>query len=279
MVAPDDRRRHTGLGEQPGQGHLRRWHVAGGGDLHDGIDDIEVRRLVVEVVGEGVGARAGRVTPTVTRPVPRQHPARQGAPRNAPHPLVEAERNHLALLLAVDQVVVVLHGDEPGPAVRLGGVLRLGELPGEHAAGPDVARLAGAHDVVQRLHRLLDGRPGIPAVDLIEVHVLHLEVLERRVDARQDVLATEAAAVFTRADRHEHLGGDDGFVPRQVLGHQLPGRHLAGAAGIGIRGVEEGDAALDGRPHDRLRCILVNDPRPVTAVPEAHHAQADPRDA
>ena len=182
----DDRRRDTGLGEQPGQGDLRRRHVAGGGDLHDGVDDVEVRRLVVEVVGEGVGARAGRESPTRSpRPVPGQHPTHQGAPRDAPHTLVEAERNHLALLHAVDQVVVVLHGDEPGPAVHVGGVLRLGELPRGHAAGTDVARLAGPYDVVQRLHRLLNGRAGIPAVDLIEVHVLHLEVLERGVDARR----------------------------------------------------------------------------------------------
>jgi hypothetical protein len=59
-----------------------------------------------------------------------------------------------------------------------GGVLRLGELPTEHAAGADVAGLPGAHHVVQCLHRLLNRRSRIPAVDLVQVDVVHAETAQ-----------------------------------------------------------------------------------------------------
>ena len=65
--------------------------------------------------------------------------------------------------------------DEPGPAVRSASVLRLGELPGPHRRRPDVARLAGLDDVVQRLHGLLDRDVRVAAVDLVQVDVVHAE--------------------------------------------------------------------------------------------------------
>ena len=71
----------------------------------------------------------------VAVPRPGQAAAGQRAPRDDADALVDAQRQHLPLLLAVEQVVVVLHGDEPGPAVALGDVLRLGELPGPHRRG------------------------------------------------------------------------------------------------------------------------------------------------
>jgi len=64
----------------------------------------------------------------------------------------------------------------------VGGVLELGELPGVHAAGAQVADLAGLHDVVQGLHGLLEGSVGIEAVDLVEVDVVGPEPGQRGVD-------------------------------------------------------------------------------------------------
>ena len=85
-------------------------------------------------------------------------------------------------------------------------MLGLGELPGVHAGRPDVAGLPRAHDVVQRLHRLLDRRVRVPAVDLVEVDVVGAQPAQRGVDRGQDVLAGQAAVV--RAVRHgvEDLG-------------------------------------------------------------------------
>lgn len=44
----------------------------------------------------------------------------------------EGGAHHFALFFAVDEVVVVLHGDEFVPAVAVGDVLQGLELPGGH---------------------------------------------------------------------------------------------------------------------------------------------------
>jgi hypothetical protein len=113
---------------------------------------------------------AGRGPKSLERP--RQVPAAQRRPRDQTDARGVAEGVHLALLLAVEQVVVVLHADELGPAVLVGGVLEQGELPGPHAAGTDVVHFASAHEVVQGEHCFFDWRVGVEAVDLQEVEVV-----------------------------------------------------------------------------------------------------------
>ena len=99
------------------------------------VHHVEVGSGAVEAVAEGVGVRPASCAARRSRSrLPASSAAGQRAPRDHADALVEAQRDHLPLLLAVEQVVVVLHGDEPRPAVPVGDVLRLGELPGEHAA-------------------------------------------------------------------------------------------------------------------------------------------------
>jgi hypothetical protein len=86
--------------------------------------------------------------------------------------LVGAERDHLPLVLAVDEVVAGLHGHEPGPAGCLRGVLRLRELPGVHQGRADVSDLPGVYQVVQGLHGFFDRCFGVPPVDLVQVDVV-----------------------------------------------------------------------------------------------------------
>jgi len=69
---------------------------------------------------------------------------RAGAPRDEPTPLVDALGDHLPLLLPVDQVVVVLHRDEPGSMCVSATCWALAILPGVHARGADVAALRPA---------------------------------------------------------------------------------------------------------------------------------------
>src|SRR6266702_624322 len=109
--------------------------------------------------------------------------------RDHPDLLLAAERQHLPLLFAVDEVQVILHRDEAGPPMLLGDVQRLLELPREHGGGTDIAGLVGPHHVMQRFHRLLDWGLVIPAMDLVEVHVIRPKPLEAFVDLAQDRLA------------------------------------------------------------------------------------------
>ena len=74
------------------------------------------------------------------------------------------------------------------------------------------------------------------------------------------------------------LVASDDLLAGEELGEESPGDDLAGALRVGVGGVEERDPALDGRAHDRLGGLLVEHPRFVAVVAEAHHAQAHARD-
>ena len=62
-------------------------------------------------------------------PIPCQLPAGLRAPGNDSDPFGGAKRQHLALLLAIQEVDQVLHADEAGPAVPLGDAEGACELP------------------------------------------------------------------------------------------------------------------------------------------------------
>jgi hypothetical protein len=121
------------------------------GDRTDRVDDRVVRALLgrgveqvgVRPVGLGAGGRL-RVVPAAGEPA-----ASQWAPDDRPDAVVEAQRDHLAFLFAGEQVVVVLHGHEPGPVMALLQVQRLGELPRVHRRGAETADLADRHEVAE----------------------------------------------------------------------------------------------------------------------------------
>ncbi len=260
--------------QQPGQRDLGGLHPAPGGHLGDRVHHVEVG-LAVEAVTEGVGAGPGGEPLPVPGPVAGQHAAGQRAPRDHADALVDALRDHLPLFLAVEQVVVVLHGHERGPAVPVRRVLRLGELPGVHAARPDVAGLARLDHVVQCLHGLLDRGPRVPPVDLVEVHVVHVQAAQRVVDPGQDVLAGQAAVVLGVGHRAEHLGGNHDVLAPEQLAEQPPGDDLARAVGVGVGGVVEDHATVGRGLDERLRGVFLQHPLPAAPVAEAHHAEAD----
>lgn len=88
--------------------------------------------------------------------------------------------------------MLVLHGNEFGPAVLVGTGLHHGELVGPHAAGADVADFAAFDEVVERFHGFFDGGMSVEAVDLEKVHVVSFEAFKGCVDGVEDGGAREA---------------------------------------------------------------------------------------
>lgn len=186
-VKPDDR--YGSLGAMPGQvdlAHLpalvagQRLHAAddllfgGRRNYGDGARRLGARRVL------GRAPRASELAAVVRRV------------RQDPDARVAAEADHLALLLAVAQVVEVLHADEPGPSVLLGRELHPRELRRPHRARADVAHLARLHQVVQCLHGLLDRGGRVEAVDLEQIDVTGTEAREGRFYGVEDGSAREA---------------------------------------------------------------------------------------
>ena len=113
----DDRRGDAGLLQQPGERDLRRLDAAPGGDCGDAVDHGEVARAGSTACGRSRPAWRALVSPLLAAAaVAGEEAAGQRAPGDDADALVAAEREHLALFLAIDEVVVVLHRDEAGPA-------------------------------------------------------------------------------------------------------------------------------------------------------------------
>src|ERR1051325_8065028 len=274
-----DRGRHSRLVQDPGERDLGRLHLAALRQLDDALHHVPVGVGVVHVVRVVIRLRALRLPfLLLARSVAGKEAARERAPGDHADAFLQAEGEHLPLLLTVDEVVVRLHGDAARPAVEVGRVLHLRELPREHARGAEVAGLAGFDDVVQRLERLLDRRVMVEAVDLKEVDVLHAEAAEGGVDGVHDVLAGEAAAVRTLADLEEALRGDHRFLARGQLAQRAADDFFAHAARVHVRGVEEVDARLEGALEEGTRRVFVEDPGAPRAGAVGHGAEADAGD-
>ena len=152
----------------------------------------------------------------------------------------------------------------------------LGELPGVHGGGPQVARLARLDDVMQRLERLLDRRRRVPTMDLIEIDVVRTEPPQTRIDCVEYRLARQAAPVGALAHREENLGRDHHLVAARIVFERLTDDFLGGAVRVGVRGIEEVDAHLDRLANQRAALLLRQGPQMIAALggTEGHATEA-----
>ena len=125
-----------------------------------------------------------------------------------PMPSSSRGRHDLGLDDPPEHVVLRLVRDERDPQLA-GQRVGLADLLGAPLGDPDVVRLAGVHDVGERLHRLLERRLVVVAVRLVEVDVVGPEPGQRAVDRLADVLAGQPrVVVLARAGRPVDLGED-----------------------------------------------------------------------
>ena len=143
----------------------------------------------------------------------------------------------------------------------------------------DVAHLAGAHEIVERAHRLVDRRARVEGVHLVEVDDVGLQAAEAFFAGADDVVAREADVVRAGAHRAGALRREDQAVAVAALAHPATDDLLGAADGleraaerIDVGGVEEVDAALDGAVEDGERRLL------VALIAEGHRAEAERRD-
>ena len=119
----------------------------------------------------------------------------EGTYRNQPHARHVAKPIHLPLLLAIQQIIMILHADKLGPPALLGHKLHLRKLHRPHATCANVPHLAALDQVMQRLHCLFDRHRVVEAVDLQEIDVRRVETRKRGVDGGEDGGAAEADVV------------------------------------------------------------------------------------
>ena len=163
-----------GPAEQPGERDLRGRDAVRLADLDQHVDDVVEPLRVVHrrLVPVGEVARALPAPARSRRYLPDSRPPASGLQTRMPEALVERERHQLVLGLARLQRVVDLLADEALQAAALGDAQRLHQLPGGVVRAADVADLAGAHQRVERVERLLQRRLPVPLVHLVEVDVV-----------------------------------------------------------------------------------------------------------
>jgi len=259
--------------QDPGEGNLGHRGVLLVGQFLDALVDFLAVALEVGVFpGVLVGlAAGGRVELLVG---PREIPPRQRTPGNHADVLRLAVRQHLSLLLPVEQVVVVLHREKAVQPQILGGVLGLDELVGPHRTGAEIADLLPADRVIKRAHRRLDWGVVVPAVNLVEVEGVHSEPVEAGVQLLLDGLPGETAGVGVLVVHlEEHLRRNDHLLTSAFEG--IAEDTLGFAQRVHVGGVEEVDAQVDGAVDDGVALLLFEHPLAPLRSAEAHTPETD----
>ena len=118
----------------------------------------------------------------------------------------------------------------------------------------DVERLAAAHDLVKRAHRLLDGGIRIGAVVVEDVDIVEVHAPEALVEAGDQVFPAAPVAVGARPHVIARLGGDDQLVAvrfpvAQHVDAEIP-LGLAIGRAVVVGEIEMRDAVVKRRAQD-----------------------------
>src|SRR5208282_1035106 len=185
-----------------------------------------------------------------------QTSTRQWKVRQDTHSELAACGNELAFDAAVEQVVLVLRRDVRGKSAAARYPERIDGLPRGEVTTSDIADLARANEIVQRLESLLLRRIGVRGVNLIQIDIVSPEPSKARLGGRDDVAARPAAQVGAVAHRHAEFGRDDDLATAisERLAEQLFG---AAPVAVYVGGVEQRDAVVERLMHHRARLLRV----------------------
>jgi hypothetical protein len=97
------------------------------------------------------------------------------------------------------------------------------------------------NEIIERLHGLLDGRIAVPGVHPVEVDVVRLQTAQGLLERSDDGLAAGAAGVgIAGVERGHELGGEHHAVAHARVGAEPIAEDLLGVAlGVDVRGVDE----------------------------------------
>src|ERR1700691_2390508 len=133
-----NRRSDKRFGEHPGKRKLSAGNATLFGELTEAVDHFTVClfRLRIQRLGKLI-----RLEPFRALGLPRacQTSTRERTPWNYTNAFGLAERHHLSFFFAIEQIVMILHGNESRPTVAIRKIQRPGELPRVHGRRSDIA--------------------------------------------------------------------------------------------------------------------------------------------
>ena len=145
---------------------------------------------------------------------------------------------------------------------------------------PDVKRLAGAHELIQRQHRLLDRSIRVGTVMVEDIHVFQPHPLQALVAAGDQVLARTPFAVGAGPHQVARLAGDDQLVAER---HQVLLQNPAEGdlrrtrfRAVVVREVEVGDAEVERGSRHRPAVVVHVDAPEVVPQPQRYRRKPQP---
>src|ERR1700734_2125226 len=162
-----------------------------------------------------------------------EEPTGDRAPHKNAKLLIDGDGNELVFGLARLQRVVDLLRHERHAAVAARDLHRLHHVPAGVVRAADVTHLAGAHETVERLHRLFERGQAVPLMHLVEVDETGAETPEARLAFADEVPAGEAAIVRAITHPKAGLGCDQHAVPA-LRSHRLAEHFFGPARGIDV---------------------------------------------
>ncbi len=230
--------------------------------------DGEHHRRAVEEPGEGdLGGRCAVALGDLAEGVVvRQVAGGEREPRDEGDVLLGAVVDHL-VPMPVAQVVLVLHrGDRQvlaGAADLLDARLR----------EPDEADLALVEELLEDSHLVLEGHVRVDPVELVEIDALELEAAQAPLAGFPQVLRPAVGLPLARPGADQAaLGGD--HQPLRVRMEGLGDELLGDLRAVGVGGVDEVDAQLDGAAQHAPRLLLVVRRPPDAFAGQPHRAEA-----
>src|SRR5262249_17585819 len=186
FAGADDGRRDARLIEHPAHRDLHQAFAARFEEIHEMPHGLELGVLPVTLAVEIAGgaereARAGRRRGALLVTA-AQKTARQRVVGDDAQTLIAAERQQLALDLAVEQVVARLHAVEAGPTVTGTVANRERDLPRWIVRTAEVADRAGANQILEGTQGFLERCIGIRAVRLVEIDVVGAQFSQAVLD-------------------------------------------------------------------------------------------------
>lgn len=136
--------------------------------------------------------------------------------------------------------------------------------------GGHAQHLAGAHQLVECLHNLLDRRLGVRVVLVVDVDPVGAQAAQAQLARLADARRENARRVGLVVGPRKVLGGDDGLVavPREGGAEVLLGLAVA----VHLSGVEVGDTRVQGGGYHRSARFGVQ-LHPEVVAPQAQHRQ------
>ena len=145
------------------------------------------------------------------------------------------------------------------------GPLRVGNLPGGKIRAADVTDFAGANEIIEGAKGLLDRCGGIGEMNLVEIDPVGAEALEAGLGGGDDVMAGGALHGSGLVHGAAEFGGQDDALA--VLAEDLAEDGFRTAAlAVGIRGIEKGDAQVDGLVNDFAGSLQIDAQAEVIAA-------------